>query len=148
MKQITLAVAFLVMFTTSVFSQDYGKGLTAFKAGNYATALREWKPLAEQGDARAQDYLGHMYYFGRGVPEDYAEAVKWYRKAAEQGETGAQVDLGILYEVGNVVPQDNIMAHMWYNSSRIGKRMYEQQLPEVWVLKVKQTPTDGKRFGV
>ena len=33
---------------------DFQKGLTAYKNGDYATALREWKPLAEQGDAHAR----------------------------------------------------------------------------------------------
>jgi TPR repeat protein len=37
--------------------------------GDYATAFREWLPLAEQGDALAQQYLGNMYATGRGVPE-------------------------------------------------------------------------------
>ena len=30
-------------------SADFQKGLTAYKSGDFATALREWKPLAEQG---------------------------------------------------------------------------------------------------
>ena len=36
------------------FSADFQKGLDAAQSGDYATALREWEPLAEQGDARAQ----------------------------------------------------------------------------------------------
>ncbi|MCH8098520.1 MAG: sel1 repeat family protein [Proteobacteria bacterium] len=59
------------------------EGVVAYNRGDYATALREWRPLAEQGDAEAQFNLGLMYYKGRGVPQDYAEAVKWYRLAAE-----------------------------------------------------------------
>ena len=35
------------------FSGDLIKGLTAYDTGDYATALREWEPLAEQGDAEA-----------------------------------------------------------------------------------------------
>ena len=42
-------------------SADLYKGLTAYQSGDYATALREWKPLAEQGDANAQILLGGMY---------------------------------------------------------------------------------------
>ncbi len=64
---------------------DFNAGLAAYKQGDYATALREWNPLAKQGDANAQNNLGFMYYKGHGVPQDYAEAVKWFRKAAEQG---------------------------------------------------------------
>ena len=35
-------------------SADYQKGFDAFKRGDYATALREWTPFAEQADAKAQ----------------------------------------------------------------------------------------------
>jgi TPR repeat protein len=40
---------------------------------------------ANAGDSEAQAFLGMVYYFGRGAPQDYAEAIKWYRKAANQG---------------------------------------------------------------
>jgi len=35
-------------------SADFQKGVTAYESGDYATALREWMPLAKQGDAGAQ----------------------------------------------------------------------------------------------
>jgi TPR repeat protein len=58
---------------------------TAYKKRDYPTALRLWRPLAEQGNAAAQKGLGELYEFGLGVPKDEAEAAVWYRKAAEQG---------------------------------------------------------------
>jgi TPR repeat protein len=42
------------------WSADFQKGLTAYDSGDYATALREWTPLAEQGYADAQYNLGVM----------------------------------------------------------------------------------------
>ena len=90
-------------------------GVAAYKRGAYATALREWRPLAEQGDAKAQHNLGVMYRKGRGVPQDDAEAVKWYSKAAEQGDAFAQFNLAFMYKNGQGVPQDYAQAHMWYN---------------------------------
>ncbi len=69
------------------------KGLDAFQRGDYETALREWRPLAEQGNARAQTALGLMYAEGQGVSQDYETAVKWYRLAAEQGFASAQNNL-------------------------------------------------------
>ena len=68
--------------------------------GDYATALRLLRPLADQGDAVAQFYLGLMYDNGRGVPQNYAEAVKWYRLAADQGNANAQFNLGVMYANG------------------------------------------------
>ncbi len=52
-------------------------GLAAYRRDDYATALKFWRPLAEQGDAQAQHNLGFMYANGQGVPQDNAEAVKW-----------------------------------------------------------------------
>ena len=49
-------------------STDFQKGATAYGNGDYAAALREWTPLAEQGNARAQTNLGWMYENGNGVP--------------------------------------------------------------------------------
>ena len=43
------------------------EGFAAYGRGDYATALREWRPLAEQGDAVAQYLLGHVYDYGHGV---------------------------------------------------------------------------------
>ncbi len=93
------------------------EGAAAAKRGDHATALREWRPLAEQGNAKAQFNLGVMYDRGLGVPQDYAEAVKWYRKAAEQGNAEAQHDLGIMYDKGLGVPQDYAEAVGWWRKA-------------------------------
>jgi TPR repeat protein len=57
---------------------DFQTGLEAYKRGDYATALKEWRPLAENGDAQAQFQLGVMYHNGEGVQKDDKEAVKWF----------------------------------------------------------------------
>ena len=98
-----------------IAAQDFQKGLAAARAGDYATALQEWTPLAEQGDVSAQYNLGTLYDSGKGAPQDYKEAVKWYRLAAKQGYASAQNNLGNMYAYGNSELQDNVMAHMWYN---------------------------------
>jgi uncharacterized protein len=87
----------------------------AHDRGEYATALRLLRPLADRGVAEAQRELGFMYYNGEGVPQNYAEAVKWYHLAADQGLAGAQHDLGVMYLKGQGVPQDYVLAHMWFN---------------------------------
>ena len=91
-------------------------GLAAYKSGDYATALREFRPLANQRNAGAQFSLGLMYSKGLGVPQDYAEALKWYRKEAEQGSAGAQNNLGIMYSNGYGVQHDYGEAVRWYTA--------------------------------
>jgi hypothetical protein len=89
----------------------------AQQQGDYATALRLYKSLADQGDAHAQYSLGAMYEAGQGVPQDYAEAAKWYRKAADQGDAHAQNNLGAMYEAGQGVPQNYAEAAKWYRKA-------------------------------
>ncbi len=106
---LALIAALCAGFTLSLTSPawaGFDEGEAAYQRGDYVTALREWRPLAEQGDVNAQFLLGAMYDKGLGVPQDYAEAVKWYRKAAEQGYAGAQNNLAFMYDDGEGVKQD------------------------------------------
>ena len=116
MKKIVFAFIAALIFTSTgpLLAQDYDKGLAAYEAGDYATALKEWEPLAEQGKASAQSNLGKMYDTGQGVPQDYKAAVKWSRLAAEQGIASAQYNLGVIYDTGQGVPQNYKAAVKWY----------------------------------
>ena len=110
----SVALVVLLLYPTAAVSADFEKGLAAYRARDYATALREWTPLAEQGDARAQSILGLMYRYGDGVPRDDKTAAGWYRLAAEQGNASAQTKLGEMYRKGQGVPQDNKTAVNWF----------------------------------
>ena len=99
---------------TPASSADFQKGLTAAQSGDFATALREWKPLAKQGNALAQFSLGLMYDNGESVPQNYKTAVKWYKLAAEQGYDGAQYLLGDLYANGKGFPRNYKTAVKWF----------------------------------
>jgi TPR repeat protein len=94
---------------------SYQKGFGAYDRGDYDTALKEWRPLAEQGLSQAQYNLGLMYAEGEGVAQDYQEAVRWYRLAAEQDHASGQFSLGAMYIAGHGVPKDYVLAHMWVN---------------------------------
>ena len=61
-----VAVLFLLL-PSALVAQDYNFGLRAFNAGDYAVALQEWSPLAEQGNTSAQNNLGVMHEQGRRV---------------------------------------------------------------------------------
>ena len=74
-------------------SADFQKGLTAYKSGDYATTLREWKPLAKQGYTDAQPKLGNLYYKGNGVPKNNKTAMKWRKYATQQGNADSENNL-------------------------------------------------------
>ena len=108
---------------------DFKAGADAYQRGDYATALREWQPLAEQGQALAQYNLGLLYANGQGVSKDDAQAQQWYEKAAAQGHADAQVNLGILYDYGRGVAQDYKKAVYWYRlSAKQGNELAQRQL--------------------
>jgi TPR repeat protein len=88
-------------------------GVEAYRRGDYATALRLFRPLADQGIAPAQLNLGLMYSNGDGVPQNYTEALKWFRLAADQGDAAAQSNLGHMYDNGGV-RRDYAEALKWY----------------------------------
>ena len=110
-----LALLLLIIALAVPTWADYETAINAYQRADYAIALREWRPLAEQGHAGAQYYLGLCYDFRKGVPQDFAMARQWYEKAAAQGHAGAQNNLGGLYEFGHGVTQDDVLAYMWYH---------------------------------
>ena len=109
-----IIVVLSLLVVSKIGAQDYYAGIQAFKRGDYAAAMREWKALADQGQPLAQFNLGVLHENGQGVPQDYVQAFKWYHKAAEQGEAGSQSRLGSLYRKGNGVAQNYAAALMWY----------------------------------
>ena len=110
----TLFIFATFIIYTSAYA-DFQKGLNAAEKGDFITALREWLPLAYQGDRDAQYNLGIIYDNGHGVPEDDTEATRWYRLAADQGHVNGQFNLGVMYGYGFGVPEDNVYAYMWTN---------------------------------
>ena len=98
---------------------DFQAGTDAYQRRDYPTALKEWRPLAEQGNAVAQSNLGLLYQNGRGVPQDYVQARQWYEKAAVQGDENAQYNLSRLYVAGRGVPQDYVQARQWFKKAAV-----------------------------
>ena len=84
----TLAVAAtLVVGLLGPASAGYPEGLAAYTDGDFAKAMKQLTPLAEDGDALAQTYVGLMYERGEGVDQDLSAALKWLLRAAQSGQT-------------------------------------------------------------
>ena len=99
---------------------DFRRGLSAFNIGDYPTALRLWRPLAEREEPRSQAGIGFMYHRGLGVRVDDREAAVWLRRAAEHGQAEGQLMLGILFYYGQGVPQSFIRAYAWCELAESG----------------------------
>jgi uncharacterized protein len=96
-RAISAGIVFALSFAAPVAADSLEQAVAAYRLADYATALRVYHSLAEQGLAVAQFNLGLMYDLGQGVVQNYPEAVKWYRLAADQGRDDAQYQLGHLY---------------------------------------------------
>jgi TPR repeat protein len=111
-----------------VVGDDLQDGINAWYVRDFDTAHKLFAPLAEEGNAKSQYYMGLMYDNEQGVPRDYKEAVKWYRLAAEQGFSDAQYLLGVMNGNGNGVPQDYKKAIKWLLKSAEQKNIKAQML--------------------
>ena len=109
-----LLTVVLVVLCAAPAGAGFEEGMAAYARGYYTTAVKEWRPLAEQGDPTAQHSLAWLYLIGRGVPQDYEEGIRWIRKAAEQGDRDAQTNFGSLYLLGDIIPQDYTEALKWF----------------------------------
>ena len=114
MQRILFAVILAVTCVTGAAAGALEDADFASLRGDHAREAKLLRPLAEQGDAQAQNTLGKLHYEGKGVSQNYGEAVKWYRKAAKQGNEEAQFNLTGMYASGQGIPQDAQEAAMWY----------------------------------
>lgn len=93
---------------------DYDAANRLWWAGRYAEAWDMMRPLAKQGDPRAEFWVGCRYIDGRGVPRDNRMAVDWIRRAAQGGNAEAQFNLGVIYRDGmRGVSKDPAEARKW-----------------------------------
>jgi uncharacterized protein len=102
-QKIGLSVVVCALVGLTAFQNVWGgfkEGMDVNLQKDYATALKEFKPLAEQGNADAQFNLGLIYINGLGTPKNEEIAFKWFHKSAEQRHARAQFFLGWMYEAG------------------------------------------------
>lgn len=97
LHRIVLAAVLALVSAGPALADQMEDAAAAYGRGDYATAFRLLRVLAEQGDVGAQVQLGVMYQNGEGVRQNPSEATKWFRIAAEQGDPRAQLNIGITY---------------------------------------------------
>jgi hypothetical protein len=113
-------VAFLLLCAAA--HADYQSGLDAYNAGDYATALADWKAEVSQPGEPANRAvyretlyaIGMLYWRGEGVAQDYTVSAVWLKQAADINHPAAQVKLGYLYVTGQGVPQNYEQARRWF----------------------------------
>src|SRR4051794_23894812 len=89
-------------------------GMAAYNRGDYVPAFRLFRPLAEQGNARAQTALGVMFRKGEGVPKNPLRARMWFSLGAKRGDVGARAGLSKLSRT--LTPQEISQADAMANA--------------------------------
>ena len=100
--RIQLRAFFLLVFgivfsLAHSYGADLQAGLKAYERKDYANAIKELLPLAQEGKVDAQVTLGKMYMLGQGIAKDSDLAMKWFRAASDQGNAEAEFFLGAMY---------------------------------------------------
>lgn len=111
-KVIFVIKILMLSFAAPMAAGPFEDAGAAYDRADYATALRLYRAMADQGNGNPQFSLGAMYEKGRDVAQNDVEAARWYRLAANQGHAQAQFNLGTMYENGRGVGQDGILSHM------------------------------------
>jgi uncharacterized protein len=121
-------------------SPPFDDAVAAYRGKDYEKALRLFKEIGNQGDAKAQHNVAQMYVVGLGTERNFTEAMAWYRRAADQGDAASQCDLGIMYAEGEGVRPNSKTALMWFHKSA------EQGFPEAEV-KLAEIAFASRDFG-
>ena len=91
-----LALALLALPAAPVKADDFRGGLAAYNRGEYASAAKAWRPLAEQGHAKAQFNMAMLHFKGRGVPHDHVTGYMWFRLSLAHGYKRAAEGLEVV----------------------------------------------------
>jgi TPR repeat protein len=99
---------------------DVEAGVRAFQAGDYRTAIDEWRVDAAEGNANALFNLGQAYRLGRGVAVDLDQAETYYERAADAGHPAALGNLATLYYFSKKPPRVADAVSWWEAGARAG----------------------------
>jgi tetratricopeptide (TPR) repeat protein len=109
---------FAIIVLSSTRDQAADRGLIAGSrnASDQAADVKmtdSYLRLAQQGDIKAQFYLGALYSQGVGVLPSDVEAFRWFLSAAEHGHSQARLIVGAMYAIGRGVPKSQVDAYKW-----------------------------------
>jgi uncharacterized protein len=111
----TLAVILLLQAVGTASTGELIEGLIKYVTRDHVRAIEVLRPLADQGDAVAQEILGKIYLTGEGTNRDNIRAFKRFLQAAEQGRSDAQLELGRMYRDGIGISTDGSIAMYWFD---------------------------------
>jgi len=103
----------LCAFSAASQAAPFDDAVAALSAGDYERALALFQPLAADGNASAQYYVGVMFENGYSTTRNEVAALTWYRLSAEQGVPQAAYNIGMMTIEGRGVPPDPVTGAQW-----------------------------------
>ena len=88
-----LILAVQVLGSAGALAGPWEDGMAAYNRGDYVPAVRVFRAMAEQGNAKAQSVLGAMYRRGQGVSRSPVRPYLWFSRAAARGDAKAKAEL-------------------------------------------------------
>jgi TPR repeat protein len=88
-----LILAAQILGVAGAVAGPWEDGMAAYNRGDYVPAIRLFRPLAEQGNTKAQNVLGVMHRRGQGVARNSVRAFVWFSRAAARGDATARTEL-------------------------------------------------------
>lgn len=101
------------LFISSAAFADWNKARAALNQLDFAKAISELLPVAEQGDVNAQLWVGDLYRLHPGKNRDFTKGALWYKRAATQGSADGQALLATVYFHGQGTDQNYSQAKRW-----------------------------------
>jgi len=98
----------------------YRRGVKAYEATDYDTAIALWTPLADAGHAEAQSRLGELYYYEFHDPHGpgYSDkAAHYLQLAADQNDAKAWYLKGHIHRHDGETPEDFAVAAQCYGKA-------------------------------
>ena len=86
-------VATILLGGAAALAGPWEDGMVAYNRGDYVPAVKLFRPLAQSGNAKAQNVMGVMYRKGEGVARSSAKAFMWFSLAAKKGDTQAKASV-------------------------------------------------------
>jgi TPR repeat protein len=93
MRRLLVAVLLGMLGMTSALAGPWEEGMAAYNRGDYVPAIELFRPLAAQGNAKAQSIIGVMYRKGQGVAKSSLKAFVWLSLASARGDKQAAAEL-------------------------------------------------------
>jgi TPR repeat protein len=88
-----LMLAAQILGSADALAGPWEDGMAAYNRGDYVPAIRVFRAMAKQGNAKAQSVLGAMYRRGQGVSRSPVRAFLWFSRAAASGDVQAKAEL-------------------------------------------------------